>query len=88
MTYYSSGPTLQTRQQQHSVPGYAMLEIFAFVRIHSAVRYFRYNTISPSQVWYLRGNVSQKESQFFALNSNHQMHDLFLISECSHPHLT
>lgn len=58
-------------------PGDAVLANFAFVRIHSAVRYFRYNAISPSQVWYFRGNVSQKDSQFFGLNSNHQIYSWF-----------
>lgn len=83
VTYYC----LQTRQQRNSVPGHAILVTFARVRIHSAVRYSRYNTIFSSQVWYLRGNVSQKESQFFGLSSSKQLHDSSLISEFSHPHL-
>lgn len=76
------------KQDNKTILSHDMLAMPAFGRINLAVEYFRYNTTSLTQVWHLRGNAAQQESQVFVLNSNHCMHDLFLISECSHPYLT
>lgn len=73
--------------KQDNILSHDTLPMSAFGKIN-LMEYFRYNATSPSQVWHLRGNASQKVSQVFVLNSNHCMHDLFLISECSHPYLT
>lgn len=75
------------KQDNKNILSHDTLAMSAFGRINLAVEYFGYNATSPSQVWHLRGNASQKESQLFILNSSHYMHYLFPISECLNPYL-